>query len=71
MPDAIWDEAARHYDERQLAALVLWIATTNVFNRMNVTTKQPAGVGGDQASRRTSEPRIDRRILGLRQKTHV
>jgi AhpD family alkylhydroperoxidase len=46
VPDAIWDEAARHYDERQLAALVLWIATTNVFNRVNVTTRQPAGAGG-------------------------
>jgi AhpD family alkylhydroperoxidase len=45
VPDAIWDEAARHYDERQLAALVLWIATTNVFNRINVSTRQPAGAG--------------------------
>lgn len=26
-PDGIWDEAARHYDEKQLAELVLWIAT--------------------------------------------
>jgi AhpD family alkylhydroperoxidase len=43
VPDEIWDEAARHYDERQLAALVLWIATTNVFNRLNVSTRQPAG----------------------------
>ena len=43
----IWDEAARHYNERQLAVLVLWIATTNVFNRINVATRQPAGVGGD------------------------
>lgn len=43
MPDEIWDEAARHYDERALAALILWIATTNVFNRVNVTTRQPAG----------------------------
>jgi alkylhydroperoxidase family enzyme len=43
VPDEIWDEAARHYDERQLAAIILWIATTNVFNRLNVTTRQPAG----------------------------
>lgn len=42
VPDSVWDEAARHYDERQLAALVLWIATTNFFNRLNATTKQPA-----------------------------
>jgi alkylhydroperoxidase family enzyme len=33
----------RHYDERQLAALILWIATTNLFNRLNATTKQVAG----------------------------
>ncbi|MFC9424999.1 carboxymuconolactone decarboxylase family protein [Streptomyces sp. NPDC056987] len=45
VPDAIWDEAARHYDERGLAALVLMIATTNLFNRINVTTRQIAGPG--------------------------
>jgi AhpD family alkylhydroperoxidase len=43
VPDEIWDEAARHYDERGLAALILMIATTNVFNRLNVTTRQVAG----------------------------
>lgn len=43
VPDEIWDEAARHYDERALAALILSIATTNVFNRLNVTTRQVAG----------------------------
>lgn len=42
VPDDVWDEAARHFDERQLAAIVLWIATTNLFNRLNVTTRQPA-----------------------------
>ncbi|MDW5325217.1 carboxymuconolactone decarboxylase family protein [Plantactinospora sp. KLBMP9567] len=42
VPDEIWDEAAKHFDERELAALVLWIATTNFFNRINVTTRQPA-----------------------------
>jgi alkylhydroperoxidase family enzyme len=42
VPDSIWDSAAKHYDERQLAALVLWIATTNFFNRINPTTRQPA-----------------------------
>jgi alkylhydroperoxidase family enzyme len=44
VPDAIWDEAARHYDERALAGLLLWIATTNVYNRLNVPTRQVAGV---------------------------
>ncbi len=46
VPDEIWDEAARHYDEKQLAAMILWIATTNVFNRINVTVRQPAGSWG-------------------------
>ena len=46
VPDAIWDEAARHYDERGLAALLLMIATTNVFNRLNVATRQVAGAWG-------------------------
>ena len=46
VPDEIWDEAARHYDERGLAALLLMIATTNVFNRLNVPTRQVAGAWG-------------------------
>lgn len=46
VPDEIWDEAARHYDERALAALILSIATTNVYNRLNVTTRQVAGAWG-------------------------
>jgi len=43
VPDAIWDEAARHYDEQRLAALLLTIAMTNVWNRLNVSTRQVAG----------------------------
>lgn len=43
VPDEIWKEAARHYDERALAALVMAIATVNVWNRLNVTTRQVAG----------------------------
>jgi AhpD family alkylhydroperoxidase len=43
VPDEIWDEATRHYDEQGLAALILMIATTNLFNRLNATTKQVAG----------------------------
>jgi AhpD family alkylhydroperoxidase len=46
VPDRIWDEATKHYDERGLAALILTIATTNVFNRLNVTTRQVAGSWG-------------------------
>jgi alkylhydroperoxidase family enzyme len=44
--EQIWGEAARHYDENGLAAVVLMIATTNVFNRLNVTIRQPAGSWG-------------------------
>lgn len=43
VPDQIWDEAVRHYDEEALAALVLSIALTNVWNRLNVATRQVAG----------------------------
>jgi len=43
VPDQVWAEAARHFDERALSGLVLWIATTNFFNRVNVTTRQVAG----------------------------
>ncbi|WP_405854450.1 carboxymuconolactone decarboxylase family protein [Streptomyces sp. NBC_00090] len=44
VPDAIWDAAADHYDEKQLASIVLMVAITNLFNRINVTVRQPAGV---------------------------
>src|SRR5262245_48548041 len=43
VPDAVWNEAARHYDEQGLAQLVLYIALGNVWNRANVTTRQVAG----------------------------
>lgn len=43
VPDEIWDEAARHYDEPALAALIISISTINVWNRLNVTTRQVAG----------------------------
>ena len=43
VPDEVWEDAARHFDEKQLAGLVLWIATTNLFNRINAATRQPAG----------------------------
>jgi AhpD family alkylhydroperoxidase len=43
VPDDIWAEAAGHYDERGLAALILTIATTNLFNRLNISTRQQAG----------------------------
>ncbi len=43
VPDAIWDEAARHYDEAQLASIVLSIASINAWNRLNVATGQVTG----------------------------
>jgi AhpD family alkylhydroperoxidase len=45
VPDGVWEEAARHHDERALAGLVLSIAITNLFNRINVATRQIAGAG--------------------------
>lgn len=45
VPDGVWDEAARHYDEAQLAALVLSIGLINLWNRVNVATRQVAGEG--------------------------
>lgn len=41
--DEVWDEAARHYSEPQLAALLISIATINAFNRLNVATHQMTG----------------------------
>jgi AhpD family alkylhydroperoxidase len=43
VPDDVWDEAARHYDDAQLAALVLAIAGINAWNRLNVATRQISG----------------------------
>lgn len=40
VPDAIWNEAANHYDEAGLASLLLAIASINVWNRLNVPTRQ-------------------------------
>jgi AhpD family alkylhydroperoxidase len=45
--DEIWADAAKHYDERQLAALVLMVALTNFFNRLNTTFRVPAGTRWD------------------------
>lgn len=43
VPDEIWNEATRHYDENALAALVIQIAVINAFNRLNAATRQVAG----------------------------
>ncbi|MCX4462346.1 carboxymuconolactone decarboxylase family protein (plasmid) [Streptomyces sp. NBC_01340] len=41
--DEAWANAAKYYDEEQLAALVSVIALINAFNRLNVIVRQPAG----------------------------
>ena|SRR2546425_1089167 len=41
--DEVWANAAKYYDEEQLAALVAAIALINAFNRENIILKQPAG----------------------------
>jgi len=45
VPDIVWNEAVKHFDEKGLASLLLVISLTNVFNRLNVATRQVAGPG--------------------------
>ncbi len=42
----VWEQATKHYNETELASLILWITTSNVFNRLNVTTRQVPGAWG-------------------------
>jgi len=44
VPDAIWNEADKQFDQTEFASLILAIATINVWNRLNVAVRQPAGV---------------------------
>ena len=44
--DEVWEQAAEHYDERALAALLIEIAAINVWNRFNVAIRTPAGSWG-------------------------
>jgi AhpD family alkylhydroperoxidase len=43
VPDEIWEAAAEHFDDAQLGALVLDIATVNLWNRLNIATRQVVG----------------------------
>jgi AhpD family alkylhydroperoxidase len=43
VPDDVWAEAARHYSETQLGALVLSLGLINLWNRLNATTRQVGG----------------------------
>jgi len=42
VPDSVWNEAAKHWTEKQLAGLVLQIGLINTFNRINVAVRQIA-----------------------------
>jgi AhpD family alkylhydroperoxidase len=54
VPDEIWEDTTRHYDERAIAALVLAIALINVWNRLNVATRQVAGQWAKSAEAQAS-----------------
>jgi alkylhydroperoxidase family enzyme len=41
VPDIVWDNAADHYDEKELSALLISIAAINVWNRLNAAIRQP------------------------------
>jgi AhpD family alkylhydroperoxidase len=43
VPDEVWKEAARHYGEAQLGALVMSIGLINLWNRLNAATRQVGG----------------------------
>jgi len=43
VPDQVWDVAAKHFDQKELAVLLLNIAVTNAVNRLDVPTRQQAG----------------------------
>ncbi|MER6308193.1 carboxymuconolactone decarboxylase family protein [Streptomyces sp. NPDC001739] len=43
VPDEVYERAAAHFDERELAHLLAVIVAINNWNRVNVTVRQPAG----------------------------
>ncbi|MBS1673998.1 MAG: carboxymuconolactone decarboxylase family protein [Actinobacteria bacterium] len=43
IPDELWAEVSAHFDKRQLSALLMAISAINVWNRLNVAIRQPAG----------------------------
>lgn len=44
VPEPVWREAARHFDEKALAALLLCIGAMNMFNRVNRAIGLTAGM---------------------------
>ncbi|MDI6102084.1 carboxymuconolactone decarboxylase family protein [Actinoplanes sp. NEAU-A12] len=43
VPDDVWAAATEHFEEQQLASILIWIAVTNLFNRLNAPIRQIAG----------------------------
>jgi AhpD family alkylhydroperoxidase len=50
VPDDVYAEAAKHFDEKAMAALLLQISLINVWNRLNVAVRQVAGRWRDKAA---------------------
>lgn len=63
VPDDIWKEAAAHFDQEALAELILSIAIINVWNRLNVSTRQ---VAGEWIKSREARQWVDKVIAGAR-----
>lgn len=60
VPDEIWNAAASHFSERELASLTLSIGLTNLWNRLNIATRQVAGewLRSDAARQYTAEKEL-------------
>ena len=43
VPDEVWNEASRHFAEPALGQLLIAIAVANLWNRLNVSTRQVTG----------------------------
>lgn len=56
VPDEVWEEAARHYTQPQLAALVISIATINTWNRLQAVTRQVSGDWVEQVISTSPQP---------------
>lgn len=52
VPDEVYERAARHFDEAELARLIAQIVAINAWNRFQVATGAvPAGVAAERAER--------------------
>jgi AhpD family alkylhydroperoxidase len=59
VPDEVWDEAARHYNETELGALVIAIGMVNLWNRINAATKQvPSRASADRVRAVRNDPTV-------------